>query len=761
MNYEFDSRFGEQLYHLLPEVYRTRDKITSLPDLAKYLDANGYLLDLIYATLQRQLQDIFPTTSQDWLVPYFARLLAVDVISPDSEGRHAEIDNAISWRQRKGTLSCAEEIAEKVGQMEVQIQEGWKRVAMTPSIGMPLMPIEALDSTLKIEMNNPHQAMRHPGLPTAMIDLRWMSRAIRAEGTNPAARISNFRGENRTWRQVNYFGTPCFPNSFDDVSHRTVDMRTPDARKGHYHHKRLLAYAPPPTGIFPHSPITKTWKDAIDEKYIETQEEFGVQIYSNNTDRVLVIRNEKQKDDATVDEVKLDEGKNYKIENIHFTGRLELADGKLELDRVVAKEVQVNSSSTDAPVLLANDSLFEALSVGSGVAKLERCTVLDVAYLYDVKALDCIFTKISGTEITGSIEYSRIPEETSLSSNTNKISIKSHHLNKDGKYGYDLVTDLPLFLIKDQDSITVSAVLSPNTPKSIYAGARDGGEMGFYNRGRKNRPVRIKCDFVNNNIQKSALNLKKDGGYPLSDVVIEGRVEVESGAFKVVRSAIYSLTVKTHHPLEENPEKAPRLFASDCLFDEVKVDDGLARLEYCTVMIEASCKHLQASDCIFAGLIRGVSKPVTNKTPPSFFNCIRYSTIPQTLIDEIGTGNRTSKIWKVAETLRLIDQYGKISLGSNTVEKPVFTDFDYCEKGQSVERMPKFGDLDYGVLDQVTSDAIRFGAEDGGEMGACHRMYYSLKAEAMLNKMREYLPIGMESVLIQDTHLLHVPPVSE
>ena len=119
---------------------------------------------------------------------------------------------------------------------------------------------------------------------------------------------------------------------------------------------------------------------------------------------------------------------------------------------------------------------------------------------------------------------------------------------------------------------------------------------------------------------------------------------------------------------------------------------------------------------------------------------------------------KTNSLWAVAKALRLIDKDDKISLGSNTLEKPVFIDFDFCENGERVERPAEFGDMDYGVLDPAISDAIRFGAEDGGEMGACHHKYYSLKAEAVLDKMREFLPVGIEPVLIQDTRLLHVPP---
>jgi hypothetical protein len=211
MSYAFDSRLGGQLYRLLPEVYRTRDKLadqagTGKQDLARYLDAHGHLLDLIHATLEQQLKDTLPISSQDWLLPYFAQLLAASILSPDSKGKHAEISHAVSWRQRKGTLKCAEEIAEAIGQMEVEIQEGWKRVAMTPHIGMPVMSARVWDNTLKLDMTDPHQAIRHPGLPAAMIDLRRMSRAVRAEFTNPAARTSNFSGEKRSWRQANHHG---------------------------------------------------------------------------------------------------------------------------------------------------------------------------------------------------------------------------------------------------------------------------------------------------------------------------------------------------------------------------------------------------------------------------------------------------------------------------------------------------------------------------------------------------------------------------
>ena len=119
-----ESELGKRLYTLMPEVYRNRD----MPDRdqARYLDAHGQLLDLIHQTLLQRLADTFPDNPedpealacQDWLIPYFADLLDVQLVSPHVEGQRDEVANAIGWRQRKGTLTVAEEVAEAIGHIE-------------------------------------------------------------------------------------------------------------------------------------------------------------------------------------------------------------------------------------------------------------------------------------------------------------------------------------------------------------------------------------------------------------------------------------------------------------------------------------------------------------------------------------------------------------------------------------------------------------------------------------------------------------------
>ena len=131
------SNFKEELYQRLPEIYRTKDN----GDLQNYLCAVGSFMDQIHANLNQRLADNFPDNPslapedeiqglacQEWVLPYFADLLDVELLAPHHEGKREEIANAIRWRQRKGTLSVIEDIAEKLTGIEVEVHEAWQRI---------------------------------------------------------------------------------------------------------------------------------------------------------------------------------------------------------------------------------------------------------------------------------------------------------------------------------------------------------------------------------------------------------------------------------------------------------------------------------------------------------------------------------------------------------------------------------------------------------------------------------------------------------
>src|SRR5918994_3362052 len=170
--------FGERLYRIPPAVYRTRD---ATGDLKKYLDGCGAVLDALFATLEQKLADNFPNIPpedtaggpcQDWFLPYFAELLDARLVSPLADGRRDEIGKAIRWRQGKGSLFVLDDVVEGIGQTEAVVQEGWRRVAVTPRVSRPLNTARALGYTQEPPADNPGAAAKHPDLEAATVDFR-------------------------------------------------------------------------------------------------------------------------------------------------------------------------------------------------------------------------------------------------------------------------------------------------------------------------------------------------------------------------------------------------------------------------------------------------------------------------------------------------------------------------------------------------------------------------------------------------------------
>jgi hypothetical protein len=488
------TKAGRQLYDLLPEVYRSRDSSESKGqgDLAKFLDACGELLDLLRNTLDQRLADSFPDNPQDgrdcqaWLLPYFAELLDVRLVSPDEKGRRDEVANAVAWRQRKGTRTAAEQIAEAVSQTEVEVQEGWKRVATTPRIGMPLLPAKALGESEFFDdyREHPVWAARHPGLPSVTVDLRYPSRAMQLGvepdefSQNPAAKLTSFAGKKTWWRQVNFHGAPCFPGSYEDIARRSVDLRTPNWKQGHFHPKRALLFAPPPEVFFAPDIISIPWQERFYEQYaglFEEQEEGGVWVFRAKTVQPLCIH-------GVID---LEEEKAYRFEKVRIDDELFVHQGRLELFKVAARHVEVRTIDTDEPVLEAADSLFNTVQAARGLARLEYCTILGKIECNRLQASDSLFVgelKLDpGTdEDPHCIRYSRIPAGFSVR----------------GLLTYQNTIEAPIFYdfeFDEADKVVQRcslfgepgcAVLHPATPEAIRFGAEDGGEIGAHHTWR-------------------------------------------------------------------------------------------------------------------------------------------------------------------------------------------------------------------------------------------------------------------------------------
>jgi hypothetical protein len=483
---------GRQIWESLPRVYREEDR---QGHLGRYLDACGGLLDRIHETLRQRLDDTSLESCQEWLIPYFADLLDVRIVSPDLAAQRQEVANAVLWRKQQGTARSLEALAEAVLQTEVEYQEGWRRVAITPRIDSPLVPTDD-EGARGVNMANPSQAARHPGLPAVTPDFRRMSTALRTEPGAPGSKVSRFprRGSRdagpgrpplselapMSWRHENVHGLPRVPGSYQDLTRRTPDLRDPSWKTGHHHPRRILVFARPPSGFFPASP----------ERMVA-----GLAALDNETEGdTLTFRPPAGVERATIRGpavLSLPSGstlRRCRIEDVNFIpddagqGGLTTTGLNIELLRVAASDVDIGAGApaaggeTQPPVLTARDCLFGTVKV-AGHAELEYCTVLARTELVatNLAASDCLFMgplrRAQGANALAEIvciRYSRLTPG------------DLQQLQATARGRTFQVTDAPARFISDRFGALSSGVLHPGTRPEILGGAEDGGELGAY-----------------------------------------------------------------------------------------------------------------------------------------------------------------------------------------------------------------------------------------------------------------------------------------
>lgn len=507
---------GRQLYTLLPEVYRSRDN----GDLASLVDGLGHLLGLVRETLEQRLADSFPDeplqgrACQPWLLPYFAELVGARLVSPEPAGQRAEVANAIAWRQVKGTPASVEQVAQEVGRFEVETQEGWKRIAVTPRTGWPL-PRRAQGAAGE----DPFAVDR----PYGTVAFGLHARSLRTASDDPEARFTRFSGQTVPWRQAHPQGAPCFPGSYEDPSARTADLRSPDWRKGHAHPRRLLLYHPPPSGFFLPGAAPVAWadwgsgvKDLQDA--VADLESSGADLFILGGGRVIerlqqgskpplfrlrtgqkVLAERTTEQDGTVvtrlllaeqwleeralsnwrdirslgrtvqiqGDVTLTGTGTWSFSGLAFLGKLDAGGARLVLRDAAVDHVVSTRPDIQDPAVDAARSLVRQLTAVDGLVRLEYATVLGKL---DARKLQVSDSILNGDVAVGTlpqqfppgcVRYSRVAAgETGFSSAFNTPQAPIFFETDFGKPG--------------------CAVLHPATPRSIRFGAEDGGEMGAY-----------------------------------------------------------------------------------------------------------------------------------------------------------------------------------------------------------------------------------------------------------------------------------------
>lgn len=189
-------------------------------------------------------------------------------------------------------------------------------------------------------------------------------------------------------------------------------------------------------------------------------------------------------------------------------------------------------------------------------------------------------------------------------------------------------------------------------------------------------------------------------------------------------------TAETHVPVIE---------ARASLFKKVEAARGLVNLEYVTVLNTLLAERLNATDSI---LLPPLRKDTVDDDVPAA-GCLRFSRVfhipPPPAADDPDQVNDV--LW--------------VSQGKRSALRCYA---DTCTTTEPLFWSDTFGEPGCGVLHPESATEIQSGAEDGGELGACHEYRYVLRQQAVLDKLKEFLPVGMEAMLVADTSLACAPP---
>lgn len=196
------------------------------------------------------------------------------------------------------------------------------------------------------------------------------------------------------------------------------------------------------------------------------------------------------------------------------------------------------------------------------------------------------------------------------------------------------------------------------------------------------------------------------------DIVFRDRIEVRGGNLTLERCAVSNVLVT------ERRSGSPMCIVNDSLVREIQVAKGTVQLEHSTVMKSICCNTLLASDSILA--VKTIRRDLD--TTASVEGLLRYCTItpglPEAHVQDLQRESATVR----EETVQFLET--------------------------------KWRKTGCGVVIRGSSDFVENGAENLGVLGSFNHRFFTRRFKAMKKKVAEYLPLGMDAVVIEDPLLL-------
>jgi hypothetical protein len=126
---------ADQLYTLLPAVYRTRDAAAG-GQLRALFGALAAQSDVVSQNLRQLYDDLFIETCEPWVIPYIGDLIGYNSayeLAAVSDSR-TEVANTIGYRRRKGTKIALQQAAIDVSDRPAVVIEEFQQLIITQSM---------------------------------------------------------------------------------------------------------------------------------------------------------------------------------------------------------------------------------------------------------------------------------------------------------------------------------------------------------------------------------------------------------------------------------------------------------------------------------------------------------------------------------------------------------------------------------------------------------------------------------------------------
>jgi hypothetical protein len=123
----------QQLYELLPAIYRIRDAEQGEP-LKALLSVIANEIAVLDEDLEQLYDDQFIETCAEWVIPYIGDLIGYRLlhgVTPEMKSMRSEVANTIAYRRRKGTAAVLEQLAKDVTGLNARVVEFFQILATT------------------------------------------------------------------------------------------------------------------------------------------------------------------------------------------------------------------------------------------------------------------------------------------------------------------------------------------------------------------------------------------------------------------------------------------------------------------------------------------------------------------------------------------------------------------------------------------------------------------------------------------------------